>query len=126
MHTVVLSSSYCSSTLAATTPHAATKPQPTSLLPSSSSTIAAAFRLKIFWLPSSNRYQPPEKSQPRRHCSITAEPQLTLLLPSSSSTVAATLGYHPPLGDFTIAAPTSLPFAAFNLKIAATLFNQFI
>ncbi|RZS08434.1 hypothetical protein BHM03_00039410 [Ensete ventricosum] len=88
---------------------------PPLLLPSDSDLLAA-----------SNRYQPPEKSQPQRHCSITAEPQPTLLLPSSSTTIAATLGCHPPLEDFTIAAPTLLPFVAFNLKIAATLFSRFI
>ncbi|RRT62429.1 hypothetical protein B296_00000484 [Ensete ventricosum] len=49
-----------------------------------------------------------------------------VLLPSSSFTVAATLGYHPPLGDFTPTVLTLLPFTAFNLKIAATLFSRFV
>ncbi|RWW36587.1 hypothetical protein BHE74_00058374 [Ensete ventricosum] len=40
---------------------------------------------------------------------ITKGPQPTLLLSFSSSTIAATLGYHPPLGDFTTAASTLLP-----------------
>ncbi|RWW00892.1 hypothetical protein GW17_00036111 [Ensete ventricosum] len=55
---------------------------------------------------------------------VATQSQLTLLLPSSSSTIAATLGYHPPLGDFTPAVPTLLPFTAFNLKITTTLFSQ--
>ncbi|RRT35769.1 hypothetical protein B296_00044994 [Ensete ventricosum] len=54
---------------------------------------------------------------------VTVQSQLTLLLPSSSSTIAATLSYHPPLGDFTPAVSTLLPFTAFNLKITATLFK---
>ncbi|RRT47566.1 hypothetical protein B296_00050229 [Ensete ventricosum] len=55
-----------------------------------------------------------------------SQTQPTLLLSSSSSTIAATLGCHPSLGDFTTPALTLLSFVAFNLKIAATLFNQFI
>ncbi|RRT34746.1 hypothetical protein B296_00040822 [Ensete ventricosum] len=46
---------------------------------------------------------------PQPQPTITEGSQPTLLLPFSSSTVAATLGYHPPLGDFTITTPTLLP-----------------
>ncbi|RWW56062.1 hypothetical protein BHE74_00037253 [Ensete ventricosum] len=116
MHSAAPSSSYCSRTLAATNSacshEVAPQPQPTKLLPSSSSTVTAAFRLI-----SLGCHLPTDISHPKNSSlddlAASPEPQLTLLLLSSSSTVAVPLGCHPlstqqPLGDFTTAGPTIL------------------
>ncbi|RWW07900.1 hypothetical protein GW17_00028693 [Ensete ventricosum] len=127
------SSSYCSRTLAATdttcSHEVASQPQPTLLLPSSSSIIAAAFRLRSFGchLLTNISYQKNHSldditTSTLQHQRRTAADDITTSTLQHQRRTAADvtaaifflhccyyLGGHPPLGDFTTAALTSLP-----------------